>query len=581
MNSSPPESNPTTPNPSDIHERQALALERLAVVSDPEYKPRKKFIQHLAGFVVAGFGIAAGGYEFVQFIIESHERRLLVSNWVTAAKEMFEAEGSAAEASQLLEQAREVAPQDANVIRYAAYVDGMSVVERLLNLDRPFNNSDVEAYGKAMGQAVMLERVDSSSPEWAILRGQLALAVDEPLRAQMFLDQAIEIDPAHSFARLRLALVKLSIAKSRESSAERNALVNEARSMIDKIIEAEPSNKWAHLWRGTVSLEWDAEPQRAVESFQSALAIDPRFVNAWQSLGSAQEMLQDFSAAEKAFSRALQLRPNLVSAYTGLAYVYGYQDRYEVGLAFARRATVEAPQSFQAWITRGLLARELWRVTPASDPSVNDLLKEAVDSYTAALDLNPRSSDVFIERSKLYRQTGRLRESGSDARSAINFSPTDPVAWNVLAKYYQAAGFLNDAVETFTKVLQLDPAMDTALLDRGQIYATLNEHESAIADFDAALKVATDDFSPEILCARAAVYRTTQRLDLALADFVQARTVKPDYLDAWLGESQTLDTLGRSADALVAANEALKLAPDNTRLVEWVSDLKQRNPPSH
>jgi tetratricopeptide (TPR) repeat protein len=559
-NSPPPGDAPSGP---DLAVRQTLALERLATVSDPEYKPKQKLYKRLIAMAVASSGVVAGGYQLGVFIIESYQQRQLVANWVIAAKEMFEAEGSAKQAFDLLENARTVDPQSVDVARLHAYVDGMSVVEGLLNLDRPLNAADVDAYGRAMGQAVMLERVDGDSPEWAILRGQLAMAVDEPERAKSFLETALRIQPGHPFATLRLAQVDLALARRVEEESRRQDLIRTAESLVDSVLTRNPADKWAHLWKGVILLEWRQAPEEAIRRFRAAIDIAPRFVNAWQSLGSAHETMDKYDDAETAYTRALQLRPNLAAGSIGLAYVYGRQDRYEIGLTFARKASESDPQSMNAWIARGLLARELAGTLDADDPARTTLLDEAVNGYSKALELNPRSADVYIERSKLHRQAGRLREAGADARSAVNFGPKDPYAWNSLAKYLQEAGFRKEAVDTYSKVLELDPAMDTALLERGKSRVALGDLEAAIADFDKAVSIATADFLPDVHMARGATLATLNRHQDALADFVKARTLAPDSAPAWIEEARTLQALERPADAAAAAREALKLRPDD------------------
>jgi tetratricopeptide (TPR) repeat protein len=553
--------------------RQAAALERLALVSDPQYQPKQRLYQKLAGMILGGFGLAAGGYQFVLFMIDSHEQRQLVSNWVLAAREMYDAEGSGKQAFELLEKAKAVDPQDVDVAQLLAYVDGMSVVEDLLNLDRPLNAADVDAYGRAMGQAVLLERVSPESPEWAILRGQLAAAVDEPLRAKEFLDTALRISPGHPFATLRLAQITLALTKQAKSEEEKAKGIKEAAALIDGVLAKDPSNKWAHLWKGVLELEWNHSTDKAIASFKAAIDRDPRFVNAWQSLGSAYDTSDKLADAEAAYTRALQLRPNLSAAYVGLAYVYGKQDRYEIAMMFAKKATDSNPGSLQAWIIRGLLARELCGTMENESPQRAAMLQESVDSYSKALDLNPRSGDVYLERSKLYRLAGKLRESGADARAAVGFSPKDPFAWNALAKYFQAAGFAQEAADTYTKVLELDPNMGKAFMDRATVLLTLGKTEEALVDLDKAAKIATTDFMPDVLVQRGMTLAKLGRHDVALADFVKARTIDPSTVSAWLEESRALRTLGRAADGLVAAKEALKLRPDDASIRTLVTEL--------
>ena len=547
----------------ELLRRQAEALERLATVSDPEYKPRQKVIQRLMAVGIAGGGIVLATYQFALFVMDSYERRGMVANWVEAAREMYEVEGSAAEAGEMLKRAAELGPQDVNVVKLGAYIDGMRAVERLVNLDRPFDKADVEEYGRAMGQAVMLERVDPESPEWAILRGQLALAAGEPDRARTFLDKALAIDPKNAFATLRLALVHLNLANASNEKTVRDRELAECRSGLDLALKLNPQFKWALLWKASVALEVDKDPKTAIKILERALEIDPRFVNALVTLGICEKSREDWNAAEHALVRALAIRPNEALALNELAYVYGAQDKYEIGLRYARRSTDANPGNLLAWTMRGLLARELAKATAGTESEQADLFKEAIDAYSKALDLDPRNVSAYVERSTLNRLTGHLQQAGEDARNAVMFGPERTFAWNALGRFQAEAGFHDKAAETFAKVIALDPTFDTAYLDRAKARIASGDRARAAQDLDAALEKASSEFRPEILLARGKFLESGGDQERALADFVAARTAQADLFDAWMAEAGVLKALGRLDESKAAAREALQLRPED------------------
>ena len=541
--------------------RQAEALERLATVSDPEYKPRQKVVKRLMAVGIAGGGIVLATYQFGLFVMDSYERRGMVANWVEAAREMYEVEGSAAEAGEMLKRAAELGPQDVDVVKLGAYIDGMRAVERLVNLDRPFDKADVEEYGRAMGQAVMLERVDPESPEWAILRGQLALSAGEPDRARTFLDKALAIDPKNAFATLRLALVHLNLANASSDKAVRDRELAECRSGLDLALKLNPQFKWALLWKASVVLEVDKDPKIAIKILEQALEIDPRFVNALVTLGICEKSREDWNAAERALVRALAIRPNEALALNELAYVYGAQDKYEIGLRYARRSTDANPGNLLAWNMRGLLARELAKATAGTESERTELFKEAINAYSKALDLDPRNVSAYVERSTLNRLTGHLQQAGDDARNAVMFGPERTFAWNALGRFQAEAGFHDKAAETFAKVIELDPTFDTAYLERAKARVASGDRARAAADLDLALEKASEEFRPEILLARGKFLESGGDQERALADFVAARKAQIDLFDAWMAEAGVLKALGRLEDSKTAAREALQLRP--------------------
>ncbi|MSQ90745.1 MAG: tetratricopeptide repeat protein [Phycisphaerales bacterium] len=553
--------------PNDLVVRQTRALERLAICSDPAYQPRKKLLAKLIGAFVAAAAAVVGGSEFVRYLWESHAQRVMILNWVGAAREIYEVEGNAEAATELLERAREIAPQNADVLKLAAYIDGMQTVEALINLDRPLQREEVSRYARAAGQAVMLERVDPASADWAILRGQLTLVANEPERARLFLERAIELDPENSFAVLRMALVHLKLSTDAKDEVVRDDELKLCSEMLDRALAMSPKSKWVHLWLGTIELEHHHDPASARGHFRDAINIDQRFVNAHHSLGMVAERLEELDAAEKSYVRALEIRPDLAVALIGLATVYGSRDMYEISLRYARRATTADPGSLESWRMRGVIATERAKELGVSGNSEGskEAVAEAILSYSSGLDLDPRNGDSYIARADLYLQTGQIREAGDDARNAVLFAPSDPYAWNVLGKVHAKGSFHAEAVESFGEVIRLDPKFDDAYLGRARSNIVLGDPDAAFADFDLAVAYASDDLTADILVARGLALASVGRYDQALADCVNARTADKRSFDAWIAEAEVLGGMGRREDSRLAAREALMLRPNDER----------------
>lgn len=579
--------NPSTPNGTSSHDdssdsselmrRQAMALERLALVSDPEYIPRARALKRLAGLIVALSGGVLAAYEFAIFVYESHQRRDMVSNWVEAARELYEVESSPDEAVVMLERASDLSPQDASVVKMSAYIGGMRTVEQLMNLDRPFSPKDMEDYGQAMGQAIMLERVDKDNPEWAILRGQLALAAGETDRARSFIAKALQIDPASPFANLRLALVHMNLSREAagaDDSATRDAEMAKCRQLIDRSLALNPDFSLAKLWKALIALS-DGDLDTTITMCRQILQKDPRFYKALATLGEAYTMQavadgaseaqsrEAYAKAQDAYERALAIKPDLSQGLYGLARLYGLQDKYEIGLRYARSATAMDPGSLAATQMQGTLAIELAKVGGPDSEDYGSLIEEAIGCYSKALDLNPRDADNYIERSKLYRQTGKLRLAGADARNAVLFAATDPYAHNVLGLYLLDAGFLEEAASAFATCTQLDEKFDAGYLGRGRALRALGNLEEAEASLDAALDVASADLKSQMLLERGRVREARGNAEGALADFVAARTDDPDSFDAWIAEANALRALNRKDASVAAARSALQLRPDD------------------
>jgi tetratricopeptide (TPR) repeat protein len=569
---------------SELARRQTEALERLATVSDPGYKPRRKFYQRLAAIVVASGGAAVGLSELGRYLWQEWERRTLVANWIDGARYMYEVEGQPAVAQDMLARADSLSPHNPDVAKLSAYIDGMQTMERLLNLDRPFDRADLDAWGRALGQAVMLERVDTRSSDGLLLQGQLQLAIKEYDRAQQYLSRARELERRAGirspFSAWRLANVHLDRAEHHEALGDQKAAesnIAEAKRLLDEAIELDGDFKWAHLEKGQLLLDQEGDAEAALACIERAVAIDPRFAIGWQNLANAKASLGRPGEAESDLLHALEIEPDLAMAMTDLAELYGARGQYEIGLIFARRATEADPGSLNAWRFRGLLALERARKSLSDREWRAGYMTEAEDALSRALKLDPKAWLVYVERSTLYLDAGRTQQSCEDAANAVRFGNGKALAKLSLARALLAAKRMEECEASASAAIAAhkDDSDDSLVLDeasfiRAQARASLGSINDARADFDVAVDAmqrlnAPPDLQARILCGRG-LFRESALGDAegALSDFVGARTVSESHLPAWEGEARISESLKRteaSDNAKLRAQQLRGVAP--------------------
>ena len=552
------------PHP-ELARRQTEALERLATVSDPGYKPRRKFYQRLAAIVVASGGAAVALSEIGRYLWQEWDRRTLVANWIEGARHMYEVEGQPAVAQDMLARADALSPHNPDVAKLSAYIDGMQTMERLLNLDRPFDRADLDAWGRALGQAVMLERVDSSSPDALLLQGQLQLAIKEFDRAQQYISRARELERRagirSAFSAWRLACVHRARGmqdKERGNAEAAARSVDEAKRLTDEAIAMDVNFKWAHLEKGQLLLEDEGNKAAALECFERTVTIDPRFAIGWQNLANAKASLAHSDEAIRDLLHALEIQPNLAIVMADLAYEYGGRGDYEIGLIFARRATEADPGLLGGWRIRGTLALERARKSLSDKDSRGMYMAEAEDAFSHALALDPRKSIVYLDRSSLLLEAGRVQQACEDAKNAERFDRKAALFKLGLARALLAAKRMKECEAAASDAIAAhkDDSDDSCVLDeaafiRAESRASLGSIDDARADYDVAVEAmerlnASPDLQARILCSRGQ-FRESALGDAegALSDFIRARTVSESHLPAWAGEVRVSELLQR------------------------------------
>jgi serine/threonine-protein kinase len=118
-----------------------------------------------------------------------------------------------------------------------------------------------------------------------------------------------------------------------------------------------------------------------------------------------------------------------------------------------------------------------------------------------------------------------------------------------------------DAIASFTRVIQLEPENAKAYYLRGNVRMTLGDHQNAIKDYNEAIRL-----NPDLTVAY--VNRGSARADLgddqaAIADYTRAieldKTLAASYLNRCLSRSNIGDQTGAIEDC----TQAISLQPDN------------------
>ena len=158
------------------------------------------------------------------------------------------------------------------------------------------------------------------------------------------------------------------------------------------------------------------------------------------------------------------------------------------------------------------------------------------------------------------QEQGRFEEAIDEYTKAIELDPNYAMAYSNRAAAYLYKGQYDLVMADCNKAIELDPELAMAYNNRGAAYATKGELDQAIADFDKAIELA-----PELAMAynnRGAAYATKGELDKAIADFDKAIELDPDYAKAYFGRGLTYYLKGEVAKAVSDLEKCIELSDD-------------------
>ena len=119
------------------------------------------------------------------------------------------------------------------------------------------------------------------------------------------------------------------------------------------------------------------------------------------------------------------------------------------------------------------------------------------------------------------------------------------------------------AVEQLTKLIDQDPSNVASFLNRGISKSVLEDYEGAIADFDAAAKIAPN--MPEVYYNRANVFFDTKRYVEAIASYTDALGKNKNYTQAYLNRALAKRATGGAYDPCTDWKAAAALGSEKAK----------------
>jgi Flp pilus assembly protein TadD len=164
-------------------------------------------------------------------------------------------------------------------------------------------------------------------------------------------------------------------------------------------------------------LQWGLERaaagdwQAAEQSYEQALWINPRYVEAYMARGAAYLQQGKFDQALIDFNQALQLEPQLVAAYYNRGCTYFAQQQIDLSLADFRQAIALEPQFPLAHQQLGAVLHSV------------GLYPEAILAYRDCLSVGGESAEIYHNLAIAYRCAGQLSDAVQSFQLALKIDP--------------------------------------------------------------------------------------------------------------------------------------------------------------
>jgi len=328
-----------------------------------------------------------------------------------------------------------------------------------------------------------------------------------------------------------------------------------------------------HFQRGIGYLETRLIDKAIVE-FKKALPLfeegqGQEKAEVYIALANAYNWKGIHKAAIAACKKALEINPDLAYAHYNMGFAYREEgdDRLSAR-EFAFYDKLLKQQGEYIEIPEKSTSDDINKhVTLGDNYFKEDKLDEAISEYQKALEINPRD-DILNKLSQVYRKK-RLASKPED-ESAI----TDSVAVDKEPLEIDSLITDEEFADRISKLGRLDTMVQETTLDdlsiTGSEYYDKGMLDEAIEEFKEVLEIDPDDTETHYNLGNA--YADKEMFDEAISAYKKAIELDPEFIDAYLSLGTAYLDKGLTDDAIALYLQASKLNPDDPYLYYYLGE---------
>jgi tetratricopeptide (TPR) repeat protein len=185
--------------------------------------------------------------------------------------------------------------------------------------------------------------------------------------------------------------------------------------------------------------------------------------------------------------------------------------------------------------------------------------KAAIESYTRAIELDPKYAVAYNNRGNTYRDQKDYTKAIADYTKAIELDPKYTFPYHNRGLTYADQKEYAKAIADYTRAIELDPKYARAYRNRGVAYASQQEYVRAVADYSKAIEL-----DPKFTYAyndRGNAYNNQREYVRAVADYTKAIELDPKYAVAYNNRGNTYRNQREYAKAVADLTRAIELDP--------------------
>jgi len=292
------------------------------------------------------------------------------------------------------------------------------------------------------------------------------------------------------------------------------------------------------------------EYQYAIQDYNQAIQINPRYLQAYNNRGLSYENLGEYQRAIQDFSQVIQINPQFAEGYSNRGIAYADLGEYERAIQDYSQAIQINPKFVWFYYNRGNAYDDLGEH------------QRAIQDYDQAIQITPQFLEAYNNRGVAYGNLGDHQRAIQDFDQIIQSNPQDARAYYNRGNAYSELGEYQRAIQDYSQAIQINPKYANAYYNRGLSYENLGEHQRAIQDFDQAIQINPQDANAYY--GRGRSYAILGEYQRAFQDYDQAIQINPQYTNAYNGRGLAYSNLGEHKRAIQDYDQSVLINPQFT-----------------
>lgn len=253
----------------------------------------------------------------------------------------------------------------------------------------------------------------------------------------------------------------------------------QAREQFERAIQLDPANPAAHAGLAdtySAMSDFGAAPAidmrpRALKEAQQALALDARSAEGHAAMGRVQFLFDwNFAAAERSLARAVALDPDYMPAYQSVAWLESARGRYAAAIRAARRAVQLDP------VNTARYTELAWVL------GLNGRHADALAEIERALQLNPQAFAVHFMKGWTLEMAGQPDAAFACYRTALRFAGAPDDSLQRIDAAYRAEGLPG----YYRRWLEPRSPLPMSNTGRAQLYVRVGQLDRALDSLERA-----------------------------------------------------------------------------------------------